>query len=165
MSENGYYGSITTAGYRMIAAIETVPLQSFDGPLAAELFLVARILFGGVLAFTGVNHFLDLEGMAGYAEMKGIPAPTFSVALSGVVLVAGGLGVILGVFPALAAGALAAFLLVATPTMHDFWAVPEDQQQSEMNAFLKNVGLLGASLTLVALGALEWPYAVGLGLF
>ena len=165
MSKNGYYGVVPRSGYTMIPAIETVPLQSFDGPFAAELFLVARVLFGGVLAFTGLNHFLDLEGMAGYAEMKGIPAPTFSVALSGFVLIAGGLGVALGVFPALAGAALAGFLLVATPTMHDFWAAPEEQQQTEMTQFLKNVGLFAASLALVAVSVLEWPYAVGLGLF
>lgn len=163
MSKNGYYGIVPTAGYGMIPAIETVPVQTFDGPLAAELFLVARVLFGGVLAFTGLNHFLDLENMAGYAEAKGIPAPTVSVALSGVVLVAGGLGVALGVFPALAAGALAGFLLLSTPTMHDFWAVPEAQQQTELTQFLKNVGLFGASLALIGVSAVEWPYAVGIG--
>ncbi|WP_120245648.1 DoxX family protein [Halopiger aswanensis] len=147
----------------MLPAIESVPLQ-FDGPFAAELFLVARILFGGTLAFTGLNHFLDLENMAGYAEMKGIPAPKASVALSGLALVFGGLGVVLGVFPGLAAAALGVFLLVATPTMHDFWAVPEEQRQSELTSFLKNVGLLGASIALFAVAALEWPYALGFGL-
>ena len=149
----------------MIPAIEAVPLQSFDGPFGAELFLVARLLFGGVLAFTGLNHFLDLENTAGYAAAKGVPAPMFSVALSGFVLVGGGLGVALGIFPALAAGALAVFLLVSTPTMHDFWAVPEEQQQTEMTQFLKNVGLFGASLALIGVSAVEWPYAVGFGLF
>lgn len=164
MSKNGYISSVPTASYTMLPAIETIPLQ-FDGPFAAELFLVARILFGGTLAFTGLNHFLDLESMTGYAEMKGLPAPKASVALSGLALVFGGVGVILGVFPALAGAALAVFLLVATPTMHDFWAAPEEQRQTELTQFLKNVGLLGASLAVIGISALEWPYAVGLGFF
>ncbi|WP_436346224.1 DoxX family protein [Natronorubrum sp. FCH18a] len=149
----------------MIPAIETVPLQSFDGPFAAELFLVARVLFGGMIAFTGLNHFLDLESTAGYAEMKGVPAPTFSVVASGVLLVFGGLGVALGVVPVLAAGAIALFLLVTTPMMHDFWAVPADQQQAEMTSFLKNVGLFATTLVLLAVGTLEWPYALSMGVF
>ncbi|QLH77161.1 DoxX family protein [Halosimplex rubrum] len=129
------------------------------------IFLVARLLFGGVLAFMGINHFSGVEGLAGYAEMKGIPAPTFSVIASGVVLVLGGVGVALGAAPVLSAGALATFLLVSAVTMHDFWAVPDDQTQDEMTGFLKNVALAGGALGFLALGGQAWPYAVGVGLF
>ncbi|WP_436929478.1 DoxX family membrane protein [Halosimplex halobium] len=129
------------------------------------VFLLARVLFGGVLAFMGLNHFSGVEQMSGYAEMKGIPAPAFSVVASGVVLVLGGLGIVLGVAPVLAAGALATFLLVSAVTMHDFWAVPDDQTQDEMTGFLKNVALAGGALALLALGGQAWPYAVGVGLF
>ena len=152
----------------MLPEIATIPLQSaapFDAPLAAELFLIARVVFGGVLAFTGINHFLDLEGTAGYAEMKGVPLPKLSVLGSGVLLVFGGLGVAVGALPAIAAGALALFLLVATPMMHDFWAVPEDQQESEMNSFLKNAGLFAAAIGFLALASIEWPYALGVSVF
>lgn len=138
--------------------------MALDAGLAAIFLLVGRILFGGLLAFQGLNHFQNLDGMAGYAEMKGIPAPRFGVVASGVVLVLGGLGIALGVFPTLAAGALAVFFLVVTPTMHDFWAVPEDQKQDEMIQFLKNAELLGASLLFLALGSETWAYAVGIGL-
>ncbi|WP_135364589.1 DoxX family protein [Halosimplex halophilum] len=129
------------------------------------VFLLARVLFGGVLAFMGLNHFSGVEQMSGYAEMKGIPAPAFSVIASGVVLVLGGVGIALGVAPVLAAGALATFLLVSAVTMHDFWAVPEDQTQDEMTGFLKNVALAGGALALLALGGQAWPYALGVGLF
>lgn len=149
----------------MLPAIEAVPLQTFDTPLAGELFAVARILFGGLLAFMGLNHFQNLGHMAGYAEMKGVPAPKFSVAFSGGLLVFGGLGVALGVFPTLAAGALATFLLVSAVKMHDFWNAPEEEQESEMTDFLKNVALFAAALGLLAVSGAEWPYSLGLGLF
>lgn len=138
------------------------PLQAevFDAPLAAELFLVGRLLFGGVLAFTGLNHFLDTESMVGYADAKGVPAAGLAVPISGGMLVFGGLGIALGIVPTVAAGAIVVFLLVTTPMMHDFWAVPEDQQQSEMTAFLKNVGLFSAAIALLALSSVEWPYAL-----
>jgi len=145
-------------------AIETT-LQTFDGSLSGELFLLARLGFGGVLAFMGLNHFMDLDAMAGYAEAKGVPAPRLSVVLSGGTLVFGGLGVAAGVVPTLAAGALALFLLVTTPKMHDFWNAPEEQVQDEMTAFLKNVGLFAAAVGFLALAAVEWPYAVGVSLF
>ncbi|MFC6733211.1 MULTISPECIES: DoxX family protein [unclassified Haladaptatus] len=137
----------------------------FETTGAAVAFLLARVLLGGMLAFTGFNHFMQTEQMTGYADMKGVPAPKLSVLLSGGLLVFGGLSVILGFYPVVGAGALAVFLLVTTPKMHDFWNAPADQQQSEMTAFLKNVGLLGGVLLLLALGGVTWPYAVGVGLF
>ena len=135
-----------------------------DSGVLAVAFLVGRLAFGGLLLFQGVNHFLDLEGMAGYAEAKGIPAPKLGVVASGLVLVGGGLGIALGAFPLLAAGVLVVFFAVVTPTMHDFWAVPDDQAETEMIQFIKNAELLGASLVFLALATESWPYAIGLGL-
>ena len=138
----------------------------FEAAGAAELFLLARVLFGGVLAFTGLNHFMQTDEMTGYAEFKGLPAPRFSVIASGLVLVLGGVGVVVGAFPVLAAGALAAFLLVSAVTMHDFWSVDDpEEKQNEMTGFLKNVYGAGAAVALLAVGGTAWPYALGLGLF
>jgi putative oxidoreductase len=44
--------------------------------------------------------------------------------------------------------------------MHDFWAAPEEQRQSEMTAFLKNVWLLAGALAFMLLASLSWPYAL-----
>ncbi|WP_049983080.1 DoxX family membrane protein [Halorubrum sp. BV1] len=149
----------------MLAEITALPLQ-FDTPLAGEIFLLGRILFGATLAFTGVNHFGDLDAMTGYAEFKGLPAPRFSVVASGLLLVLGGIGVAAGAFPVLSAGALAAFLLASAVTMHDFWSVDDpEEKQSEMTSFLKNVYGAGAALALLAVGGTAWPYALGVGLF
>jgi len=148
----------------MLPAIETVPLQAFDGTGAGELFLFGRLLFGGILAFTGLNQFMDIDGMTGHAASKGIPAPKLGVVVSGGILVFGGVALALGALPAVAAGGLAVFFLVTTPLMHDFWNAPEEQTQAEMTNFLKNTALLGAALAFLALSAVEWPYAVGLGL-
>ncbi|WP_280587787.1 DoxX family membrane protein [Halorubrum sp. Boch-26] len=149
----------------MLAEFATLPLQ-LDTPFAGELFLLGRILFGATLAFMGLNHFMDLDTMAGYAEFKGLPAPRFSVVASGLVLVLGGLGVVVGAFPVLAAGALAFFLLVSAVTMHDFWSMDDpEEKQNEMTSFLKNVYGAGAAIALLAVGGTAWPYALGLGLF
>jgi len=139
--------------------------MAFETAGAAELFLVARVLFGGVLAFTGLNHFMSADGMIPYAEAKGLPAPAASVYASGGLLVFSGLLVIVGAYPVVAAGALASFLLVSAVTMHDFWAVPEDQQQDEMTQFLKNVAMAGGAVALLAVAGTAWPYSVGLGVF
>jgi uncharacterized membrane protein YphA (DoxX/SURF4 family) len=138
--------------------------MAVDAGIGAVLFLLARVLVGGFLAFQGLNHFLNADAMTGYAQSKGLPAARASVLLSGGTLLFGGLGIVLGVLPALAAGAVVVFLLITTPLMHNFWAVPEEQQQSEMTDFIKNVELLGAALLFLALSSEPWAYAVGLGL-
>ncbi|MFC4448517.1 DoxX family protein [Halorussus aquaticus] len=135
-------------------AVETV---------SSVAFLVGRVLFGGVLAFMGLNHFLQADQMSGYAEAKGAPAPTLSVYASGALLVGGGLSVLLGILPLFGAAALVAFLVVATPMFHDFWSVEDPQQkQQEMTDFLKNVALVGGALVLLAISGGSWPFSVGI---
>jgi putative oxidoreductase len=135
--------------------------------MAAEdvLLLVGRLLFGGVIAFMGLNHFVQTDQMTGYAQHKGLPAPKLSVLASGAVLVLGGLGIVAGAFPVLAGVAVAGFLLLSAVTMHDFWAVPDEQRQDEMTQFLKNVALAGGALGIAAFGLSSWAYSVGVSLF
>jgi uncharacterized membrane protein YphA (DoxX/SURF4 family) len=148
----------------MTGAVLQAGPAAFGSAGAEEAFLLARLLFGGVLAFMGVNHFTNAGDMAGYAEMKGVPAPGLSVVGTGVVLLLGGISIITGAFVVVGAGALAAFLLVSAVLMHDFWAAEGEQQQTEMTQFLKNVSLAGGALGFLALASLPWPYAVGAGL-
>ena len=111
---------------------------------------LGRLLYGGVLAFMGVNHFQNAEEMSGYAESKGIPAADLAVPFTGGMLLFGGLGITLWRLPRLAAGAIVTFFLGATPTMHDFWNAEEEEQQDEMIQFLKNTAMLGAALSLLS---------------
>jgi uncharacterized membrane protein YphA (DoxX/SURF4 family) len=128
-------------------------------------FLAGRVLFGAVLAFMGVNHFLSVDEMAGYAASKGVPAPRLGVVATGVLLLVGGASLVLGVYPIVGAAALVVFFVVATPAIHDFWNVEDPgERQSEMTNFLKNAALTGGALVLLGIGAGAWPYAVGLGL-
>lgn len=137
-------------------------IESTAGGVA---FLLGRVVFGAVLAVMGINHFTGLEGMAGYAAAKGVPAPRVAVVASGLTLVGGGLAVALGVYPLVGAGALALFFLGVTPVMHDFWTVEDpEQRQSETTDFLKNATLFGAALVFTALAGAAWPFALNLGL-
>ena len=124
--------------------------------------LAGRILFGGVLAFTGLNHFFETEEMTGYAEYKGLPAPKAGVLLSGILLILAGLGIIIGVFPGVSAVLIAGFLIVSALIFHDFWAVSEEEQQTEMTQFLKNIALAGGALTILAVGSQSWAYSIGI---
>lgn len=139
--------------------------MALDTASGGLLFLVGRLVYGALLGFMGLNHFMDLETMSGYADSKGVPAPRAGVIVSGLLLILGGLAVVLGVYPLVGAALLALFFLVVTPMMHNFWTLEDpEQRQAELTNFLKNAALLGAALVLVDLGGTEWPYALNIGL-
>ncbi|MFB6254136.1 MAG: DoxX family protein [Halobacteriaceae archaeon] len=139
--------------------------MAIDTLFAGVTFLLGRLLFGGIIAFMGLNHFLNREDMIGYATHKGIPAPQVAVLGSGFLLVTSGIGIIVGLFEIVAAIGIAGFLIISAITMHDFWNINDpEQQQTEMTQFLKNVALAGGALILLAIGGINWPYAVTLGL-
>jgi uncharacterized membrane protein YphA (DoxX/SURF4 family) len=139
--------------------------MAIDTGVGAVLLLVGRLLFGGFLAFAGVNHFLNAGEMAGYARAKGVPAAGVGVVTTGVMLVLGGLGLLAGVYPVLSAGMIATFFLLVTPMMHDFWAVDEAEQEAELTNFLKNTELFGAALVFLALGDQAWGFALNVGVW
>ncbi|XVH33731.1 DoxX family membrane protein (plasmid) [Haloferacaceae archaeon DSL9] len=111
--------------------------------------LLGRLLFGGMLAAAAVNSFRGLEGQIAYAESKEIPYAKRLVPFSSGMLAAGSLGIVLWRFPKLAAGAVATFLAVVTPAMHDFWNASDEARQNELNHFIKNGAMLGAALAFL----------------
>ena len=139
--------------------------MAFDTTVGGIVFLVGRVLFGVLLGFMGLDHLTELDGMSEYAAAKGVPFPRLGVLGSGLLLVLGGLAIVLGVYPLLGAAAIALFLLVVTPTIHDFWTVADpERRQAEMNDFLKNAALFGAALLVVSFSGTAWPYALNIGL-
>ncbi|MFC5799910.1 DoxX family protein [Streptomyces formicae] len=115
------------------------------------LVLIGRILFVLVFLPSGVQHLVQSKAMGGYAASKGIPAPVAATVLSGLVLIAGGLSVLLGIWADLGALLLAVFLFPTAVLMHNFWKESDPQaRQTETIMFLKDVGLGGAALMLLA---------------
>jgi uncharacterized membrane protein YphA (DoxX/SURF4 family) len=112
------------------------------------MFLIARILFGLLFIVSGLMaHLIGRRQGVEYARMYNVPLPELGVPLTGVMAVAGGVMVALGLWGDLGALLIAAFLLLITPLMHAFWKEQDAQQkQMQMANFNKNFALLGAAL-------------------
>jgi uncharacterized membrane protein YphA (DoxX/SURF4 family) len=121
--------------------------------------MVGRVLVGLFYLMTGSNHFMKLDGMTSMAAGAGIPLPTVAVLGSGLLLIAAGIALLLGLKPQWGVLALVVFYLPVTFTMHAFWAVPEAQMTAQMTHFLKNMALMGSGLTLLAIPQ-PWPMSV-----
>ncbi len=112
------------------------------------LYFIGRVLFGMIFVGSGMSHFTKMDAMAQYAQAKGAGGKS-AVALSGVVILAGGLSVILGFYMEVGTWLLVFFLLAAAFRMHAFWKETDPaMQQTEMAQFMKNLSLAGASLIL-----------------
>lgn len=129
-------------------------------PEERTALLLGRAIFGGFFLYSGVSHFLNREMMTGYTASKGVPYPEAAVTGSGAMLVLGGLSLLTGVRPKLGASLIGAFLLGATPKMHDFWRVQDAQQRmGEQVNFFKNLALLGGAALAAAIPE-PWPASV-----
>lgn len=116
--------------------------------------LIARILYGAIFIGSGVaGHIMQTDDTAGYAEMRGVPQHRMLTQLSGVLIAAGGIGVILGVWTDLAALGVALYSLVSAFMVHHFWTDEGQMQQIEMTMFMKNLAIAGGGLALFALFA------------
>jgi len=118
--------------------------------------LVARILLALMFVLAGFSKIGGFAGTAGYIASKGIPMAQLIAVVTIAVEIGGGLAVIAGLYTRWAALALALFTLAASALFHNWWAFPADQQMVQNLMFMKNVGVAGGMLALVAFGAGGW---------
>jgi putative oxidoreductase len=126
-------------------------------------FLIGRIIFGGYWLMAAVNHFKNLNHMSDYAKAKGTPLPKLAVAGTGVLLLAGGLSMLLGLYAPVGIALLIVFLLGVSVQMHSFWKVDDAQlKQIDVINFTKNMAFIGALLMFLLLPR-PWPMSLGIG--
>lgn len=112
------------------------------------LYLIGRVLFALIFLMSGFAH-LTQEGMVQYARSKGVPAPKAMVLITGLMILAGGLSVLLGLWMEIGTWLLVFFLVPVAIKMHDFWAVTDPMQKQVQQAqFMKNMSMAGGALII-----------------
>jgi uncharacterized membrane protein YphA (DoxX/SURF4 family) len=133
--------------------------------MAGMVLLVGRVVFSFFFIYSGFNHLTKLTQYAQYAAASGVPAPTLATAVSGLMLLAGGLSILLGVRPRWGAILIALFLIPAAFTVHKFWGIADPMMAANQAAhFWKNIALTGACLMIYGVATLypmRWPYSLG----
>lgn len=116
------------------------------------LFILGRILLGGYFIMNGYIHFKNLESYTGYAQSKGVPMAKVSIIITGIMMLLGGLGILLGAYVQFAIFLLALFLLGTLLKIHTYWKVEDPMaRMGERINFYKNLGLLGTILMLLSI--------------
>ena len=139
--------------------------------------LIARVLLSQIFLMAGIGHLLDWGGTIKYMTAKGMALEgvlggsgiVFThIMLAGAVtfLLLGGLSVLLGFHARWGSVLLIVFLLSVTPIFHNFWAyeAADPRRVPQMLNFLKNTGLAGGLLMVLAFGSgrlsidTVWPF-------
>ncbi len=128
--------------------------------------LVGRVLLIVIFLSSGVNYIFDWNKFVTMLRdqltvLPGTPLAEHREALAPILLIgaavfllAGGLSILLGFFTRIGALLLVAFLVPTTVIFHNFWAYESDGMEHvvEMSNFLKNIGMLGGLLVVMAFG-------------
>jgi putative oxidoreductase len=113
--------------------------------------IAGRVLFALVFWLNGYNHLRHRADTVAFAKSFGTPAAEFSVPFTGVVMLAGGTLLVLGIWPDLAVLGLALFLVSAAFLAHRYWEESDYGMRAAQQAqFLKNISLAGACVFMFA---------------
>ena len=120
--------------------------------------LVGRILLALIFIISGFGKIMGFDATLGYIRSAGLPFAQLSAIAAIVVELGGGILLVVGWKARWAAAALFLFVLVAALYFHAFWASPPDQVMMQQIQFLKNLGIMGGMLYIMAYGS--GPYSV-----
>lgn len=116
--------------------------------------VLGRVLLCAIFLMSALgNKIPNFGGVAGFMASEGVPAPQLMLVGAIVFLIAGSLSVIAGFKARIGAALLLVFLVLATYFFHDFWTLSDPQAKQEQTIqFMKNLGLMGAMLLVIANG-------------
>ena len=114
------------------------------------VILIGRVMFSLLFLGAAMGHLIRSDAMANFAASRGVPQPQAATLLSGLLIGAGGLMVLLGIWADLGALLLFVFLMGTTFMVHRFWWETGDVRMQMQVQFMKDLSLAGASLMLFA---------------
>lgn len=114
------------------------------------VILIGRVMFSLLFLGAAMGHLIRSDAMANFAASRGVPQPQAATLLSGLLIGAGGLMVLLGIWADLGALFLFVFLMGTTFMVHRFWWETGDLRMQMQVQFMKDLSLAGASLMLFA---------------
>lgn len=122
------------------------------------LTVAARVMMSLIFLMSAVgNKIPNFDGVSQYMAGEGVPAPKLLLAGAIAFLLVGSISLILGYQARIGAALLLVFLVAATYYFHDFWTFDDAAaRQQQTIQFMKNLGLMGAMLFVIANGAGPW---------
>ena len=114
---------------------------------SSTTILLGRILLAAIFLLSGFGKLTAISGTAGYFGAMGLPVPTVTAIVVGLIELVGGIAILVGFQTRITAWVLAIFTIATALVAHTGWA-----DQNQMIHFLKNVAITGGFLLLASSG-------------
>jgi putative oxidoreductase len=115
---------------------------------ASGTVLLGRVLLSVIFLISGFSKLTAIAGTAGYFGSLGLPLPTVTAVVVGLIELLGGLAILIGFKTRIAGWVMAVFTVATALVAHTGWA-----DQMQMINFMKNLGIAGGFLVLASSGA------------
>jgi putative oxidoreductase len=136
------------------------PALAFRVPAGGVLWLVGRVILGGLFLMSGAEKLMGIDRFAASLVKNGIPeqlAPALAWFGAGVETI-GGMLIVLGLATSGASLLLIAFTIIAAFIGHRFWEAPSDMRMMQTAHFEKNMMIAAAFCLLYVAGG--GPYSI-----
>jgi putative oxidoreductase len=120
--------------------------------LLAPVRAAGRVGLAAMFITGGADALWDPGPRAGKAAELGVPLePELAVRLNGATMLVAGAALAIGVWPRLAAAALAGTVVPTTLAGHPYWRITDPAvRRQQRTHFYKNVGLFGGALLVMS---------------
>lgn len=116
--------------------------------------LTGRVLISLIFLMSGLGKVFQFDAQVGYAASQGVPMASAAIGISAIVEIAAAVMIIVGFRARLGAAALFLWMIPVSVMMHAFWTISDPMSmQINMIMFMKNLGLMGGMLMIVAYGS------------
>ncbi|AZO08539.1 MULTISPECIES: DoxX family protein [unclassified Mesorhizobium] len=115
---------------------------------SSTTILLGRMLLAVIFLLSGFGKLTAISGTAAYFGGLGLPLPTVTAVVVGLIELLGGLAILVGFQTRAAAWLLAIFTIATGLVAHTGWA-----DQMQMIQFLKNLAITGGFILLASSGA------------
>ena len=121
------------------------------GAIAADwLLILGRILLGGLFVTAGLQHFFEFGQLSDHLAARRVPLPQIALLLGTAFQIFAGFGLMFGFFIYYASIGLAAFTLVASVLMLNFWDLDGEPRKSARQIWQANLAIIGGLLISAA---------------
>lgn len=115
--------------------------------------LAGRILLSLMFFVSGFAKLTDTAGTAAHMTGAGIPYAETLAVIAGIAEILGAISIATGFLARIGGIGLVLFLIPTTLIFHPFWSFEGPERLMQMVNFLKNCGMAGGLLLIVANGA------------
>jgi|GraSoi2013_115cm_1033766.scaffolds.fasta_scaffold23276_3 uncharacterized membrane protein YphA (DoxX/SURF4 family) len=108
---------------------------------------VGKIGFAAFFIMSGIGHLTNAKMMTAYAQSKKVPLAGAAVLVSGLMMLAGAVMILVSWHPIWGAALLVAFLLPAAFLMHNYWVETDPMMKAgQMAQFWKNLTIAAGAV-------------------